>query len=198
MKRVEFSTPDIDEPHPHHPEAHSILSMFFRCLDELPDSTWADIDTRSMPGESGTVFETRKVASCQARGLELRIESVKSLSSARPYSDAAWTESATFMAPLARSADPAPLARFVIQGSGKIGPDDVMARHSTALKISVFDAKGESRQLSPEHWERALAELDLEASYGAALIHLRDSSESLFDSFISRLRGARSQADASE
>jgi hypothetical protein len=192
MKNVEFYTPDIEEPHPHHPEAHNILRMFFRCLDELPDSAWSLVDTTSRPGEQHTVLETIKNARCMACGLELIIESSKSLSSSRPYADAAWTERATFHEPSKDSKQGQALAQIEIVGTGKLGADGAMARHETVLRIHAFDARGAIAQMGPQHWARALKALDLEGSFGEALAALRDSSESLFDSFIHRLEAARS------
>lgn len=191
MKNVEFFTPDIAEPHPHHPEAHNILRMFFRCLDELPDSAWAQVETSLLPSEPHAVYSTRKTARCSARGLDLEIESFKALSSARPYADAEWTERATFREPRSKSAAGSPLAQIEIVGSGKLGADGSMARHSTHLRIHAFDAHAEIAQMSPGHWARALEELDLEGSFGEALASLRDSSELLFDSFMARLAAAR-------
>lgn len=192
MKNVEFYTPDIAEPHPHHPEAHNILRMFFRCLDQLPDSAWARVDTTSLPSEPHSVASTRKTARCPARGLELEIESSKSLSSSRPYADARWTERATFHEPRSDKGPGRPLAQIEILGSGKLGADGSMARHSTVLRIHAFDTHAQIAQMRPEHWARALEALDLEDSFGDALAALRDSSDLLFDSFMSRLAGARS------
>lgn len=194
MKTIAFATPDIDESSGSHPQAHQSLRMFFECVGELPDSAWAEIVNDSEQTPAGQALRTSKIGRCKTQGLFLEIETVKSLTNARPYSDAHWIERATFF----DQAGPgqAPLARLEIIGEGKLNPDAqgpaAMARSSVSLNICAFDAQGNPAQMTPEHWAMSLDLLDLEGSFGEALESLRDASERLFDSFASRVRKARS------